>query len=134
VSTKVFVNLPVRDLRKSVQFFTELGYGFNAQFTDEHATSMVVSEDIIVMLLVEDRFKDFTSKQICDTATHTEAILCLSADSRQEVDDLVGKALGAGAQPSGEPMDQGFMYGRGFEDLDGHLWEIVWMDPSVIQH
>jgi hypothetical protein len=95
---------------------------------------MIVSEDIIVMLLVEDRFKDFTSKQICDTATHTEAILCLSADSRQEVDVLVGKALGAGAQPAGEPTDQGFMYGRSFEDLDGHLWEIVWMDPSVIEH
>ncbi|HEY0359191.1 MAG TPA: VOC family protein [Mycobacteriales bacterium] len=133
MSTKIFVNLPVRDLQKSVHFFTELGYGFNAQFTDEHATSMVVSDDIIVMLLDEGRFSDFITEQICDTATHTEVILGLSAGSRAEVDDMVGKALAAGAQPAGEPMDHGFMYGRSFQDLDGHLWEFVWMDPAAIE-
>jgi uncharacterized protein len=133
VSTKIFVNLPVKDLQKSVHFFTELGYGFNAQFTDEHVTSMVISEDIIVMLLDEGRFGDFITKQICDTATHTEAILCLSAESRDDVDSMVDKALAAGAQPAGEPTDQGFMYGRSFQDLDGHLWEFVWMDPATIE-
>ncbi|HEV7825452.1 MAG TPA: VOC family protein [Mycobacteriales bacterium] len=132
MSTKIFVNLPVSDLAKSVDFFTRLGFEFNAQFTDEHATCMVISEDIFVMLLVEARFKDFTSKRICDTTTHTEAILALSAESRPGVDDLVDKALAAGAQPSNEPVDHGFMYGRSFQDLDGHLWEVVWMDPSAI--
>jgi predicted lactoylglutathione lyase len=133
VSTKIFVNLPVRDLQRSVDFFTALGYSFNAQFTDETATSMTVSEDIIVMLLVEARFKDFITKQICDTSTHAEAILGLSADSRDAVDELVDKALAAGGKPSGEPADHGFMYGRGFEDLDGHLWSIIWMDPGMIE-
>jgi predicted lactoylglutathione lyase len=132
MSTKIFVNLPVSDLTKSVDFFTRLGFEFNARFTDEHATCMVISEDIFVMLLVEARFKDFTSKRICDTTTHTEAILALSAESRPGVDDLVDKALAAGAQPSNEPVDHGFMYGRSFQDLDGHLWEVVWMDPSAI--
>ncbi|MCW2568796.1 MAG: glyoxalase/bleomycin resistance/extradiol dioxygenase family protein [Mycobacterium sp.] len=133
MSTKIFVNLPVRDLQRSVDFFTALGYSFNAQFTDETATSMTVSEDIIVMLLVEARFKDFITKQVCDTSTHAEAILGLSADSRDAVDELVDKALAAGGKPSGEPEDHGVMYGRGFEDLDGHLWSIIWMDPGMIE-
>ncbi|HEY0484711.1 MAG TPA: VOC family protein [Mycobacteriales bacterium] len=133
MSTKIFVNLPVADLRKSVDFFTRTGFTFNAQFTDEHATSMVVGDDIVVMLLDRDRFADFTDKQICETSTHTEAIIALSAESRDGVDELVERALAAGARPSQEPMDQGFMYGRSFEDPDGHLWEVVWMDPSVIE-
>jgi hypothetical protein len=131
MSTKIFVNLPVKDLQKSIDFFTELGYTFNPQFTDETATCMVISENIFVMLLVEARFTDFIPTQICDAATHNEAILGLSAESRDEVDALVDKALAAGAQPTNEPMDHGVMYGRSFRDLDGHLWEIIWMDPSA---
>jgi predicted lactoylglutathione lyase len=133
VSTKIFVNLPVRDLGRSVSFFTQLGFGFDAQFTDEYATSMVISEDIYVMLLVEDRFKEFTTKRVSDATVSTEVILALSADSRERVDDLADQALAAGAKPSKDPMDEGFMYVRSFEDLDGHLWEIMWMDPSAIQ-
>jgi hypothetical protein len=94
---------------------------------------MVVSDDIHVMLLVEDRFQEFTPKRICDTTTHIEAMLGLSADSRDEVDEIVDKALAAGAEPAGEPQDLGFMYGRSFQDPDGHVWEYSWMDPSALQ-
>ncbi len=130
-SRKIFVNLPVRDLDKSVEFFTSLGFEFNAQFTDENATAMIVNDEASVMLLAEDFFKTFTSKQVCDTATHTEAILALSAESREEVDDLVTKAFASGGQPSSDPQDHGFMYGWSFQDLDGHVWEVMWMDPSA---
>lgn len=130
--TKIFINLPVKDLQRSVDFWTTLGYTFNAQFTDDKATSMVVGEDSYVMLLVEERFKDFTTKDIADTSTHTEAIIALSADTREGVDQLVDKALEAGGQPSQDAMDEGFMYGRSFQDPDGHLWEVIWMDPSTI--
>jgi predicted lactoylglutathione lyase len=133
MSTKIFVNLPVRDLQQSIDFWTRLGFSFNAQFTDDKATSMIVGDDIYIMLLVEERFRDFTSKDIADTATQTEAIIALSAESRDGVDELVDKALQAGGKPSQDPMDEGFMYGRSFQDPDGHLWEVVWMDPSVIE-
>jgi uncharacterized protein len=129
---KVFVNLPVRDLNKSVEFFTQLGFEFDPNFTDETATCMIISDEAFVMLLVEDRFKDFTKKGICDATTHTETILALSADSREQVDELVNKALAAGGQPSNEPMDEGFMYGWSFQDLDSHLWELIHMDPSAL--
>ena len=129
---KIFVNLAVEDLGRSVDFFTQLGFSFDPRFTDETATSMVVSEEAYVMLLVESRFRDFTKKELVDSKTHTEAILSLSAESREEVDELVAKALGAGGSPANEPMDQaGFMYGHSFYDPDGHLWEIVWMDPDA---
>jgi len=132
-SRKIFVNLAVKDLGKAVDFFTELGFSFNPQFTDEQATCMIVSDEAFVMLLVEDRFKDFTKKEIVDSTTHTEAILALSAESREQVDELVNKALSAGGQPANDPMDHGFMYGWSFQDLDGHLWEVIWMDPSAVQ-
>lgn len=132
MATEIFVNLPVKDLNKSVEFFTKLGYSFNAQFTNEDATLMVVAENISVMLLVEKFFKTFTKKQIADTATTTEVILCLSADSREKVDELVDKAMAAGASPSNFAQDQGFMYGRSFQDLDGHLWEVMYMDPGAV--
>jgi len=132
MSTKIFVNLPVKDLAKSVDYWTRIGFGFNAQFTDDKATSMVISDDIYVMLLVEDRFKDFTAKELCNTATHTEAILALSADSREDVDALCDQALEAGGRPSQEPIDEGFMYGRSFQDIDGHLWEVIYMDPAAL--
>jgi predicted lactoylglutathione lyase len=134
VSTKIFVNLPVQDLQKSMHFFEELGFRHNPQFTDETATSIVINEHIYVMLLVRSRFSEFTAKQLCDTSTHTEAIIALSAESREEVDTLVDKALATGALPSNEPTDHGFMYGRSFQDLDGHLWEVFWMDPDAASH
>jgi len=133
MSTKIFVNLPVKDLDRSVGFFTKLGYTFNQQFTDDSATCMVVGEDIFVMLLVEDRFKTFTPKAIADATTTTEVLVSLSAESREEVGRVCESAFVAGARRYKEPEDQGFMYGWGFEDLDGHIWEYVWMDPAAIQ-
>ncbi|MGR4893799.1 VOC family protein [Stenotrophomonas sp. LARHCG68] len=124
----IFVNLPVRDLEASKAFFGALGYHFNPQFTDENAACMIVSDSIFVMLLVEPFFKTFTPLPVGDAHAQTTVITCLSADSRPAVDALVDKALKAGA---GEPMparDYGFMYQRGFQDLDGHLWEIAFMD------
>jgi predicted lactoylglutathione lyase len=132
MATQIFINLPVKDLNKSVEFFTKLGYSFNPQFTNEDATMMIIDENIYVMLLVEKFFKTFTKKEITDTATTTEAIFCLSAESRETVDELVDKAMAAGAAPSNYTQDQGFMYGRSFQDLDGHLWEVMYMEPSAI--
>ena len=132
MATQIYVNLPVKNLNKSVEFFTKLGFSFNAQFTDENATCMIISDDIYVMLLVEPFFKSFTKKDICDTAKATESIICLSAENRERVDDLVNRALKAGGKAPNEKNDQGWMYGWGFEDIDGHLWEIVFMDESAI--
>ncbi len=133
MSRMIFVNLPVQDLTKSVDFFTRLGFTFNQQFTDENATCMVVSEQACVMLLVQPFFATFTTKDVADSTTHTEAILAVSAESREEVDVLVDQALALGGSVVKEPMDQGVMYGRSFYDLDGHAWEVMWMDPSTVQ-
>ena len=132
-SRKLFVNLPVRDLQRSVEFFGKLGFSFDPRFTDETATSMLVGEDAYVMLLVESRFADFTKKEIADPRAVTEAIMAFSADSREQVDELADAALAAGGSPANDPMDMGFMYGRSFHDPDGHLWELVWMDPSALE-
>ena len=131
-SRKLFVNLAVSDLERSVEFFRALGFSFDPRFTDETATCMVVSDEAFVMLLVENRFRDFTKKQIADATTQTEAIVAFSAESRDEVDRLAEKALAAGASPANDPIDMGFMYGRSFHDIDGHLWEVVWMDASSL--
>jgi uncharacterized protein len=131
MSTKIFVNLPVKDLDKSVDFFTKLGYQFNPQFTDENATCMIVGEDIFVMLLVEKYFKTFTPKEICDTSKSVEVLVALSFDGRAEVDAIVNKAIAAGGTTYKEPQDLGFMYQHGFQDLDGHIWEIFFMEPSA---
>jgi len=133
MATKIFVNLPVKDLNKSVEFFTQLGYKFNQQFTDETATSMIISEDIYVMLLTEEKFRQFTKKEIADATKSTEAIICLSADSKEEVDEMVKKAIDAGGTTPNPKQDYGFMYGWGYEDLDGHLWEVMWIDPGTIK-
>lgn len=124
------MNLPVKDLNKSIQFFTRLGYSFNQQFTDEKATCMIVGEDIFVMLLTDSYFKTFIPNEIADVNKMTETLICLSAESRQQVDEIVQKALSAGATTYKEPQDHGFMYGHGYRDLDGHIWEIMWMDPT----
>ena len=131
--TQIFVNLPVKDLKRSVEFFTKLGYKFNPQFTDENATCMLVGENIFVMLLVEKYFKTFTPKPIADAKKSTEALVAVSAKSRDEVNRIVETALAAGSRPYKDPKDHGFMYDWGFEDLDGHIWEYLWMDPAKIQ-
>jgi uncharacterized protein len=132
MSTQIFVNLPVKDLKKSVEFFTKLGYEFNPKFTDENATCMIVSENIFVMLLVEKYFKTFTPKEVCDTTKYAEVLVALSFESRVEVDEIVAKAIAAGGTTYKEPNDMGFMYQHGFQDLDGHIWEIFFMDESAI--
>jgi uncharacterized protein len=132
VATKIFVNLPVKDLKKSLEFFTKLDFTFNPQFTDETAACMIVSEDIFVMLLTEDKFKTFTPKAICDATKSTEVLVCLSAESRDKVNDMVCKAVAAAGTTYSEPQDHGFMYGHGFQDLDGHIWELIYMEPSAV--
>ena len=132
MTTKIFVNLPVKDLGKTVNFFIKLGFKFNPKFTDENATCMIVAEDILVMLLVEKFFKIFTKKEICDTARNTEVIIALSAESKEKVDEMINKAVEAGGKESREVQDEGWMYGRGFEDIDGHLWEVVFMNESMV--
>ncbi|MER8001983.1 VOC family protein [Streptomyces sp. NPDC095613] len=132
MSTKIFVNLPVKDLEVSKNFFTKIGYSINPQFSDEHAASVVISDTIYVMLLTEPRFKDFTKKDIADASRTTEAILCLSAESREKVDELADAALASGGSAAGDPQDHGFMYGRSFQDPDHHIWEVVWMDPAAV--
>ena len=132
MSTKIFVNLPVKNLSQSVEFFTKLGFSFDAQFTDETATCMIVSDDIFVMLLTHDKFKTFTPKAICDATKSTEVLVCLSSESHEKVDDMVRKAVAAGGTTYNDPQDHGFMYGHGFQDVDGHIWELMYMEPSAI--
>ena len=129
----MFVNLPVKDLNRSVEFFKKLGYTFNPQFTDETATCMVISEHNYAMLLTEKKFKEFTTKAIADTKKTTEVLIAVSADSRKAVDDISQKALTAGAKEARKPEDHGFMYQRAIEDLDGHTWEFFWMDPATLK-
>ena len=133
MSTKIFVNLPVKQLPKSMEFFTKLGFKFNSQFTDETAACMVVSDDIFVMLLTEAKFKTFTPKEICDATKSTEVLTALSCENREKVDELVRKAVAAGGATYSDPKDYGFMYQHGFQDPDGHIWELIYMDPSAVQ-
>ena len=129
--TKIFVNLPVKDLKRSMDFFKRLGFSFNPQFTDETAACMVISDEIYTMLLTEAKFREFTKKQIADATKTTEVLTCLSFDSKDKVNSLVDTALASGATEAREPMDYGFMFGRSFNDLDGHIWEIIWMDMNA---
>ena len=133
MATKIFVNLPVKDLNKSIEFFTKLGFSFNQQFTDETATCMIVTDDIFVMLLTVEKFKTFTPNEICDAKKYTEVLVCLSLESRPKVDEMVRKAVAAGGATYNEPQDHGFMYGHGFQDLDGHIWELIYMEPDAVQ-
>lgn len=132
MASKIFVNLPVKDLRKSIDFFTKLGFTFNPQFTDESATCMIISDNIFAMLLVEARFKDFTKKAIADATKSTEVLIAIDAETRDHVDKMVKSAVEAGGALYAEPMDHGWMYQHSFADLDGHQWEIVYMDESAI--
>jgi uncharacterized protein len=133
MSTKIFVNLPVKDLAKSMEFYTKVGFTNNPQFTDATAACMVISEEIYVMLLTHAKFQEFTPKTICDATKSTEVLLCLSQEGRPQVDEMVRKAVAAGGSTYAEPKDYGFMYQHSFQDLDGHLWELVFMQPSAVQ-
>lgn len=129
---QLFVNLSVKDLNKTVEFFTQLGFTFNPQFTNENATCMIIGENLFAMLLVEKFFQSFSKKEICDTSKSAEAIMALSVDSREKVDEMVHKAIKAGGTAPSEKQDQGFMYGWGFQDLDGHLWEVFHMNMDAV--
>jgi uncharacterized protein len=134
LTTQIFVNLPVKDLSRTVEFFKKLGFAFNAQFTDENATCMIINDNIFVMLLVEKFFKSFTKKEICDTTKDTEVIIALSTKSREKVDEMMQKVFKAGGKESREPQDHGWMYGRSFQDINGHLWEIIYMDEKALKN
>ncbi|MGZ4442352.1 MAG: VOC family protein [Nocardioidaceae bacterium] len=131
MSRTTFVNLPVKDLAATVAFWTGLGFEFNPAFTDDRAACMVISDEAYVMLLVEDFYRTFTTKDVVDADSGNEVILCLSADSRAEVDDLVRRALAGGGKPSNDPLQDGPMYGWSFQDVDGHLWELMYLDPAA---
>jgi predicted lactoylglutathione lyase len=134
MTTQIFVNLPVKDLSRTVEFFKKLGFAFNAQFTDENATCMIINDNIFVMLLVEKFFKSFTKKEICDTTKDTEVIIALSTESREKVDEMMQNVFQAGGKESREPQDHGWMYGRSFQDINGHLWEIIYMDEKALKN
>lgn len=133
MSRMLFPNLPVKDLDRSVAFFTGLGFTFDARFTDETATAMIVNEQATVMLLTESKFAEFTIRPLADPTQQTAAIMALSAESREDVDAFADKALELGGSAAKEPLDYGFMYGRSFMDPDGHHWEVFWMDPAALE-
>ena len=129
---KLFVNLPVKNLEASVEFFTKLGFSFDPQFTDENGTCMIIGSDAFVMFLTEPFFKSFTTKELVTAETTTETIIAISADSKQAVDTMVTTAIDAGGFAYNEASDQGFMYSWSFQDLDHHLWEVVYMDENAV--
>ncbi|XAH22934.1 VOC family protein [Xylophilus sp. GW821-FHT01B05] len=131
MNRQIFVNLPIQNMERSQAFFKSLGFAFNRQFTNDQGACMVVAEGIYVMLLVEPFFQTFTKKPVADATKSTEVLICLSCESRAEVDALVAKALAAGGSVPNAPQDHGWMYGHGFTDLDGHIWELAYMDASA---
>jgi predicted lactoylglutathione lyase len=133
MSLGTFVNLPVRDLARTKDFFTKLGFSFNEHFSDENTACMIISEDTWAMLVAEPSFTRFTNRKVADTSTSSEVIVGLSAESRQQVDDLADKAVAAGAQALGGAFDDGVMYMRGFRDLDGHQWSFLHLDMSAMR-
>ncbi|MEU0169800.1 MULTISPECIES: VOC family protein [Streptomyces] len=129
----IFVNLCTGDLGASKKFFTELGFTINEQFSDDTTASVVISETIVVMVHTKEKYTQFTKKDVVDSTKTSEVLIALSAESREKVDELVEKAVAAGGSVSGETQDHGFMYGRAFDDVDGHTFEVVWMDPAAVQ-
>lgn len=130
--SKIFINLPVKNLDASISFFTQLGFSFNPQFTNHESACMVISEHIFSMLLIEEKFKTFTRKEISDAHKTTEVLLALDMDSKEAVDDIVRKAVAAGGSTYMDPMDHGWMYYHSFADLDGHQWEVMYMDEAAL--
>lgn len=129
----IFVNLATDDVAAAKKFFTALGYTINPQFSTDDCACVVISDTIIAMLLGKRRYADFTDKEIADSTRTSEVLICLSAESREKVDELVEKAVAAGGTASDKVQDYGHMYGRSFDDLDGHTWEVMWMDPAAVQ-
>ncbi|MBL7738788.1 MAG: VOC family protein [Chitinophagaceae bacterium] len=133
MASKIFINLPVRDLQRSIAFFTQLGFSFNPQFTDDKAACMVIADgSIYSMLITEEFFKTFTKKELADARKNTEVLIALDAESRQDVDDMIRKALAAGGSVYMESQDHGWMYGHSFADPDGHQWEVLYMDETAL--
>lgn len=130
MAKQIFINLPVKDLNRSMEFYSKLGYTFNPQFTDEKAACMLVGENIFCMLVVESYFSTFTEKEIIDAHKQVETLIALSAKDRAEVDDHISKVTEAGGKVLDKTQDYGWMYYRAYLDLDGHHWEIVYMDPK----
>ncbi len=128
--TKIFVNFPVEVLARSVEFYKNIGYAVDPRFTDETAACIIVAENIFVMLLTREKFKAFTPKAICDAWKSTEVLVALSCESRAQVDETVRKAVAAGGSTYSDPLDYGFMYGHGYQDIDGHIWELIFMEPG----
>lgn len=133
MSRQIFINLATKNLSETKVFFAGLGFQFNAKFSNEDGCCLIIAENISVMLLSERHFRNFTNKAICDSHQSAESLLCISCESRDEVDQLVSKAKSLGANVPSEPQDHGFMYGHGFEDLDGHTWELIFMDQNSSQ-
>ncbi|KAF2777266.1 MULTISPECIES: VOC family protein [Streptomyces] len=129
----IFLNLATNDLDASKKFFTGLGWELNAQFSDDSTASFPVSDTIVVMVHTPQKYLQFTKKEIADSTKSSEVLIALSAESREKVDELVDKAVAAGGSVSGETQDHGFMYGRAFDDVDGHTFEVVWMDPAAVE-
>lgn len=131
MARQIYVNLPVKDLNRSMAFFAALGFEFDPNFSNDDAVGMIVGENIYVMLLIESFFRTFTKKGVCDARTCTEVLVCLSCDSRAQVDELVARAAAAGGTMARDPQDEGFMYSQAFEDPDGHIWELAYMEPNT---
>jgi uncharacterized protein len=132
MAKQIFINLPVKDLKNSMTFFEKLGFSFNMQFTDNNAACMIIGENIYAMLLLEKFFKTFTNKEISDAKKTTEVLIAVDAESRQAVDEMIKKAVEAGGSTYRSPQDNGWMYGHSFADLDGHQWEVLYMDESQL--
>jgi predicted lactoylglutathione lyase len=132
MKTKIFLNLPVKDLNKSISFFKELGFSFDSKFTNEKGGCLIIGENIFAMLLLEEFFKTFTQKQICNSTISTEMIAAISVESRDKVDEIIKAVVQAGGKLHNEAKDYGWMYQRDFFDLDGHHWEIFFMDENQI--
>jgi uncharacterized protein len=132
MSKQIFINLPVKDLKKSITFFKKLGFKFNPQFTDDKAACMIIGENIYSMLLLEKFFKSFTKKKVADAKKTTEVLIAIDVKSRKDVDRMIKKAVAAGGSLYNKPQDHGWMYGHSFADLDGHQWEVLYMDESKI--
>jgi len=130
MAKQIFVNLPVKDLKKTVKFFSKLGFKFNSKFTDDKAACMILGKDMYSMLLLEKFFKSFIKKEIADSKKNTEVLVALSVDSKKEVDNMIKKVMDSGGKEARDPEDYGWMYARAFEDLDGHIWEIFYADES----
>jgi uncharacterized protein len=132
MASQIFINLPVKDLQKSMEFFSLLGFSFNMKFTDDKAACMIVANNIYVMLLLEKFFRTFTKKEISDANKATEVLIAVDAESREKVDEMVKKAVDAGGSVYNKPQDHGWMYGHSFADPDGHQWEVLYMDESAM--